>query len=193
MSTDAETTENVEPGVEVTFLDDSTSVPERQPTWPAPLPPLDAGEGEGLLASHLCMTAPERDGFFLPMDGFELRQDSCKLYRDLNPRNALEGMLATLAVGIFNTSLIVVADGSRQETPLEAREINLRYGLKAATVAVDLLKALNELQNGTEKRVSVGAVNVEAGGQAIVGNVDARKRGRKAGRQNKRQARNLGR
>jgi hypothetical protein len=34
-----------------------------------------------------------------------------------------------------------------------------------------LLQALNRLQNGAEKAVHVGAVNVEAGGQAVVGNI----------------------
>ena len=173
MSKIAETTENVKQEEEVTHLDEPSIVPQKAPSWPAPLPPLETCLGDDLLSSHLCLTAPDRDGFFLPIEGAELREDSHKLYRGLNPENTTEAMFATLAVGIFNSSLTAIADGIRQGTPLQVRDINLRLGLKGATVAADLLKAFNELRNGSQKRVSVGAVNVEAGGQAIVGNVQS--------------------
>jgi hypothetical protein len=54
---------------------------------------------------------------------------------------------------------------------LAVRELNLRYGLKAAEVAAQLIRAREDRNREKPDRVSVGAVNVEAGGQAIVGNV----------------------
>jgi hypothetical protein len=53
------------------------------------------------------------------------------------------------------------------------RDLNLRHGMKGATIAADLLKALNDQRSEKPEKVTVGNVNVEAGGQAIVGNVEA--------------------
>ena len=105
------------------------------------------------------------------MEGHELREDSHQLFLELKPQNAAEGMLATLAVGLFNCSLTAIAEGSRQQAPLQVRDVNLRHGMKGAIVTAQLLQAFNRLQNGAEKAVQVGAVNVEAGGQAVVGNI----------------------
>ena len=80
-------------------------------------------------------------------------------------------MLATLAVGLFNSSLTAIAEGSRPQAPLQVRDVNLRHGTRGAIATAELLQRLNRLQNGAEKAVQVGAVNVEAGGQAVVGNV----------------------
>src|SRR5262245_2199173 len=78
-----------------------------------------------------------------------------------------------LAVSLFNASLSSIADGTRQNTPPNIRDINLRHGIKAATVVAYLLEKLHERQSGSEKTVRVGKVNVGPGGQAIVGNVQA--------------------
>ena len=80
-------------------------------------------------------------------------------------------MVATLAVGLFNASLVSISDGTRQNTPPQVRDINLRHGIKAATAVAELLKTLHDMRGGSQKSVSVGNVNVEAGGQAIVGNL----------------------
>ena len=49
------------------------------------------------------------------------------------------------------------------------RNINVRHGIKAATVAAALLEKFQEMRDGGQKSFKVGRVNVEAGGQAIVG------------------------
>lgn len=72
---------------------------------------------------------------------------------------------------MFNSSLTAIAEGSRQQAPLQVRDVNLRHGMKGAIGVAQLLQALNRLQSGVEKAVQVGAVNVEAGGQAVVGNI----------------------
>ena len=79
-----------------------------------------------------------------------MREDSWKLYRGLDPANTMQAMIATLAVGVFNTSLSVVADGNRKDTPVQARDINLRHGIKGAMVAAELLKVLKQLQDGAK-------------------------------------------
>jgi hypothetical protein len=128
----------------------------------------------GLAAANLIVAAPGR---LLDDDKLkrELTQGSYDLYRGLKPRNAQEAIVAMLAVGVANASLDYLALASRLNVEAaELRDLNLRHGLKGAAVATDLVKAL-KLRGEKPERVSVGSVNVEPGGQAIVGNVEAPK------------------
>src|SRR5262245_35138233 len=116
--------------------------------------------GEDLLGAHLHLTAPDVAVLLPPMANLELREDSCKLYKGLNPRNTSEAMLATIAVGPFNASLGSIAEGTRQDIPPDARDIYLRNGIKAATSVADFLEKLHAMQNGNHKTARVGNVNV---------------------------------
>ena len=56
------------------------------------------------------------------------------------------------------------------------RELNLRLAYEGCKVAADLVKTLGNHGHGkvpAGEKVTVGKVNVEAGGQAIVGNVES--------------------
>jgi hypothetical protein len=93
-------------------------------------------------------------------------------YDKLAPRDAQESMLAFLAVSIMNAGLDCLAVAARVNPGnLPVRELNLRYGLKAAAHMADLIKTLDDRRRRKADKVTVGAVNVEAGGQAIVGSV----------------------
>ena len=97
---------------------------------------------------------------------------TCDLYERLAPRDAHESILSLLAVSVTNASLDCLALAACVPPDnVPVRELNLRYGLKAATVAADLIKALEDRHREKSDKVSVGTVNVESGGQAIVGNV----------------------
>ena len=50
--------------------------------------------------------------------------------------------------------------------------MNLRYGIKGAATLADLIKLYDSRRGKGGQTVTVGKVNVEAGGQAIVGNVE---------------------
>jgi hypothetical protein len=119
------------------------------------------------------MTAPDLAVLIPPMANLELREDACKLYRGLQPRNTSEAMMATVVVGLFNATLGTIADATRNDTPPHVRDINLRHGIKATTVFADLLERYRAMRGDSQATVRVGKVNVEAGGQAIVGNVQA--------------------
>ena len=69
--------------------------------------------------------------------------NSHQLFLELKPQNAAEGMLAALAVGLFNSSLTAISEGSRQRVPLHVRDINLRHGTKGSIAVAQLLQALN--------------------------------------------------
>jgi hypothetical protein len=101
-----------------------------------------------------------------------LVEGSFELYRKLAPRDAADKLLALLAVSVTNASLDCLQQAARVPPHnLPLRELNLRLGLKGAEVATNLVKALDERCREKSDKVTVGAVNVEAGGQAIVGNV----------------------
>ena len=91
--------ESCQDDAQVTEIDFNNPVndqlPQKGPHWPVGL--IDTGicGGEGLLAAHLRLTAPENEGLFLSMDGHELREDSHRLFLELKAQNAAEGMLAT--------------------------------------------------------------------------------------------------
>jgi hypothetical protein len=103
-----------------------------------------------------------------------LTQGACELYMRLKPRNAQESILSMLAVGVTNASLDCLAQASHLNVDqVELRDLNRRHGPKGATVAIELVEALNDLRGEKPEKVSVGNVNVEAGGQAIVGTVEA--------------------
>ena len=81
--------------------------------------------------------------------------------------------MSLLLVGVTNSSLDCMSIAARAPLEeMEARELNLRCGLKGAEVAVQLVEALQKVRGNAPSRVSVGKVNVESGGQAIVGNVE---------------------
>ena len=135
-----------------------------------PLSP-DALSGEDVLTAHLRVTAP--DGL---MEGYGLQEGSCKLYLALDPKNAIQAMLAVLAIDTFNASFAAFADGNMKNIPTKVRDVNLRNGTNLAMASATLLEKFHRMRYGSPKSFRVGRVNVEAGGQAIVGNVRAGRR-----------------
>ena len=61
----------------------------------------------------------------------------------------------------------------------KALEVNLRYAEKLSRLTVDLIEARENRRS--PKKVMVGTVKVEAGGQAIVGNIDSQNEGCSSG------------
>jgi hypothetical protein len=96
---------------------------------------------------------------------------SLSLYYELGPRDGAEAMLAALSVGVSNATMDCLSDAARTKNFPEIRDMNLRNGFRGALVATELLDALQRRRRQAPKGVTVGNVNVEAGAQAIVGNV----------------------
>jgi hypothetical protein len=125
---------------------------------------------EFMAATHLIAAAPGR---FLKNTEFKdtLGGASYGLYERFAAKDAHDSVLSLLAVSITNASLDCLALAARIPESLPDREVNLRLGIKAAETVVTLLKALDDRHLEKVDKVSVGAVNIEAGGQAIVGSV----------------------
>jgi hypothetical protein len=96
------------------------------------------------------------------------------LYKNIPRRDALDSMLAMLAASITSASLDCLSQAALSSPGnLQVRDVNLRHGMKGAAVAAELVKALDNRRGEKSEKVTVGQVNVEAGGQAIVGNVES--------------------
>jgi len=115
-------------------------------------------------AAWQCFDAPEITD--------KISEGAVDLYHGLEPKNGLEAAISMLMVGVTNTSLDCMSIAARvPPQEMECRELNMRYGLKGAQVAAQLAETLQKVRGNAPSKVSVGKVNVESGGQAIVGNV----------------------
>lgn len=132
--------------------------------------------GESMLLLHLFAGAPS-----YVVNGKDAQASfqaaSVNLYSELEPRDPPAAMLAALAVAVTNTSMDCLNRAVRCYDSLHARDLNLRHGLKGASIVRDLISALDSRHGRTPSGVNVGEVNVESGGQAIVGNVERHEAG----------------
>ncbi|TVS00372.1 MAG: hypothetical protein EA407_14925 [Rhodobacteraceae bacterium] len=102
-----------------------------------------------------------------------------ELYESVNPQSGLEGMLAVQMVGTHVTALECLRRAMVEGQTFEGREMNLKHAQKLIDLYLRQLAALDRHRGKGQQKVTVEHVHVEAGGQAIVGHVDAG--GRKTG------------
>ena len=89
----------------------------------------------------------------------------------METRDALESIYNRLLVALTQGAMSSIANAMKTSEPV-ARETEMRLGIKCAKAFTELAKALDAHRGQGAKSVNVGQVNVEAGAQAIVGNVD---------------------
>jgi len=101
-------------------------------------------------------------------------RDSAKMYVHMKAKDPSEAILSSLAIAVSNAAHDCLSRASWFPPEyLNYRNVNLRLGLKAASTASQLIEALERRRGNNSANVSVGKVNVETGGQAIVGNVQS--------------------
>ncbi|HKT18361.1 MAG TPA: hypothetical protein VJR47_09985 [Stellaceae bacterium] len=87
------------------------------------------------------------------------------------PQDELEGMLAAQAVAIHNAAMECYRRAMLSEQTFEGRRESLNQGGKLSRSYALLLEALDKHRGKGQQTVRVEHVTVQAGGQAIVGNV----------------------
>ena len=98
--------------------------------------------------------------------------ETMALYTALQSGDPIDSILNRLIVAMTNT--VMQSHGRALETRNpQAIDINLRHAVKGTKAVIELIEAKTRRRGSNQ--ITVGKVNVEAGGQAIVGNVDARK------------------
>jgi hypothetical protein len=103
---------------------------------------------------------------------WQLMDGAVGLYLSLQPQDPIESIISRLIVAGTNATMDCLGRAAQFDSSSRARDLNLRYGLKGAPVVADLIKLLESRRGQGRPNVTVGNVNVEAGGQAIVGSVE---------------------
>jgi hypothetical protein len=95
------------------------------------------------------------------------------MLKGIQPQDALEGMLAAQMVATNNTAMECLRRAALGNQTLEGREMNLKHAAKLMALFSRQVEGLDKHRGKGQQKVTVEHVHVQAGGQAIVGHVEA--------------------
>ncbi|SCY00612.1 hypothetical protein [Microvirga guangxiensis] len=93
---------------------------------------------------------------------------------EMKPQDIFEGLLASQMVGTHNAAMECLKRAAEAGANVTGAEVNLRLASKFLAIYLQQLDGLNRHRGKGAPQVNVGAVNVQSGGQAIVGSVEAK-------------------
>ncbi|NYI27472.1 hypothetical protein [Sulfitobacter geojensis] len=102
-----------------------------------------------------------------------------ELFESLEPADGAEGMIATQMVGTHFAALECLRRATLPNQTFEGRDMALKHAEKLMALYAKQLATLDKHHGKGQQKVTVEHVHVEAGGQAIVGNVETGQRGKK--------------
>lgn len=91
--------------------------------------------------------------------------------QEIAPRSELEGMLAAQMIAAHNGAMECLRRAMMERQTFEGRDQNLKHATKLMGLYERQLAALDKHRGKGQQRITVEHVTVEAGGQAIVGEV----------------------
>lgn len=95
-----------------------------------------------------------------------------EMYESLKPVGGAEGMLAAQMVGTHSAALECLRRAAIPEQTYAGRDMALKHAQKLMALYTQQLAALDKHRGKGQQKVTVEHVNVHAGGQAVVGNVE---------------------
>ena len=93
----------------------------------------------------------------------------------IKPRDEIEGMMGVQMVATHSAAMECLRRAMLNEQTFQGRDQNLKHGVKLLTLYARQLEALDKHRGKGQQKMTIEYVNVEAGGQAIVGNVNTGK------------------
>jgi hypothetical protein len=105
----------------------------------------------------------------------QMAADTEDLYRGLDPRSIRDSIICRNIVAA-NDATMKCFGRAAQTNDSFALQINLKFAFKGAQTIAQLIEVYDKLRSGRSPAFSIGPVNVEAGAQAIVGEVTMRDR-----------------
>lgn len=93
-------------------------------------------------------------------------------FNSLRPSDGAEGMLAQQMVGTHLAAIDCLRRAAIPNQTFQSRDMNLKHAHKLMALYARQLETLNKHRGKGQQKVTVEHVNVEKGGQAIVGNVE---------------------
>jgi hypothetical protein len=92
----------------------------------------------------------------------------------IGPKDEIEGMIAAQLIATHNAAMECYRRAMMPEQTFEGRRENLSQAIKLSRTCTILVEALNRHRGkGGQQKVTVEHVHVHAGGQAVVGMVEA--------------------
>ena len=91
----------------------------------------------------------------------------------IKPQDGIEGMLAVHMVATHSAAMECLRRAMSPDQSFEGRDANLRHGERLMAIYARQLEVLDKHRGKGQQQVTVKYVNVEAGGQAVVGNVQS--------------------
>jgi hypothetical protein len=85
----------------------------------------------------------------------------------------LEGLLAAQMVGAHNAAMECLRRAMMEGQSFEGRDQSLKHGARLLAIYTKQVEALDRHRGKGAQKITVEHVNVHAGGQAFVGNVEA--------------------
>ena len=87
----------------------------------------------------------------------------------IGPKDELEGLLAVQMMGVHSLAVKCLTRASRKDQTPEAMDANINRSTKLMRTFTSQMEALNRNRGKISQPMVVGSVNVNDGGQAIVG------------------------
>ena len=94
------------------------------------------------------------------------------------PQNEVEAMMAGQMVSLHNMMMECIRRAMFSNQTFEGRNMNLNQANKLSRTYAVLLDAFNKHRGKGQQKITVEHVTVAEGGQAVIGNVDAKGRGK---------------
>ena len=106
-------------------------------------------------------------------------QSAIAALRGIKPQDEIEGMLATQMVATHAAAMECLRRSMIQKQSFDGRDNNLRHAAKLLSIFAKQIETLNRNRGKGQQKVTVEYVNVEPGGQAMVGQFEATAKRRK--------------
>ena len=90
----------------------------------------------------------------------------------IQPQDELEGMLAIQMIGVHNMAMETLARAGYRDQTFEGKQANINQATKMLRTFMSQMEALKRYRTGGQQKMIVEHVNVNEGGQAVVGTVN---------------------
>jgi hypothetical protein len=90
----------------------------------------------------------------------------------IQPQDEIEGMLIVQMIGVHNMAMATLGRGMLKDQTFAGRQANADQATKMLRTFVAQMEALKKYRTGGQQKMIVEHVNVNEGGQAIVGTVN---------------------
>jgi hypothetical protein len=101
----------------------------------------------------------------------EFADISLHMIEDLKPKDAIETMLISQLIGTYNLSMAFMSRSQKENLSTELIDKNIERATKLMRTFTAQMEALTRYQTKGQQKMIIKRVNVNAGAQAVIGNI----------------------